>query len=239
MSESIPRWAEIVAHAVKVDREELHTSLPGRVRSYNATAKTATIELQVKRISRKRDGSRVAKSFPLLPNVPVGQPAGGGYFVHMPVAAGDFVWVMFSERSFDSYRGKARVTEPADQRLHDLSFGYALPVYDVSGPPSDAVANALVLGRVGGKHIVVDSTGVKLGASTAAQAIPLGTIQRTELEKILAFITAIDGTLNVPINEPGSGAPSAFQAALIAATSALTLPTNLANTVSTKHKIDE
>ena len=174
MSSDVPSWAEIMREAIRANREELYTSLPGRVKSYHATKKAASIELQVKRVIRKRDGSTSEKAFPILPNVPVGQPAGGGYFVHMPVTDGDFVMVHFAMRSLDVFRSKGSLAVPADKRLHDLAFGWAQPCYDISAPPEDA-ETGLVIGKVGGPVVHIDATTVNLGDAAASAPVALST----------------------------------------------------------------
>ena len=94
-----------------------------------------------------------------------------------------------------------------------------------------------------GADVTLGSMGaVKVGGPEAAEAIPLGTTQMTELTKILNYLIALNTAIGSgPLPEAGMGAPSAFQTALIAATSALggALPASLATTVSQKHKIDE
>lgn len=88
--------------------------------------------------------------------------------------------------------------------------------------------------------IVLTTPGARIGAAGAAEAMTLGTTLSSKLQEILDYLTAAQSVIGgAPVTEPGSGAPSALQAAIAAAVAATALPSDLNGITSTKHKIDE
>ena len=63
---------------------------------------------------------------PILPDVPVVFPGGGGFALTFPVAAGDECLVVFASRCIDAWWQSGGVGEPMEPRMHDLSDGFAL-----------------------------------------------------------------------------------------------------------------
>jgi len=72
------------------------------------------------------DGSRVSVVLPLLVDVPVVFPSGGGFTLTFPIAAGDDCLVVFGSRCIDAWWQAGGVQEPLEARMHDLSDGFAL-----------------------------------------------------------------------------------------------------------------
>lgn len=63
---------------------------------------------------------------PLLLDVPVVFPGGGGFALTFPVLPGDECLVVFADRCIDSWWQSGGVQEQAAHRLHSLSDGFAL-----------------------------------------------------------------------------------------------------------------
>jgi phage baseplate assembly protein gpV len=70
---------------------------------------------------------------PLLVDVPVIFPRGGGFTMTFPVRAGDECLVVFSDRCIDFWWQNGGVQETVDPRMHDLSDAFA-----IVGPQSQA-----------------------------------------------------------------------------------------------------
>lgn len=70
---------------------------------------------------------------PLLTDVPVIFPRGGGCTITFPVKAGDECLVVFSDRFIDFWWQNGGIQEPVDPRQHDLSDAFAFV-----GPQSQA-----------------------------------------------------------------------------------------------------
>ncbi len=111
----------------------LRVAMPGIIQSFDAGAVTATIQPAVKSSVRQSDGSLSSVALPLLVDVPVVFPRGGGVTLTFPVAAGDECLVVFADRCIDYWWQSGGVQEPVDQRQHHLADAFAL-----IGPQSQA-----------------------------------------------------------------------------------------------------
>lgn len=99
--------------------------MPGIIQSFNAGAITATVQLAIKGVVRAPDGSAQFVNLPLLVDVPVHFPRGGGCTLTFPVAKGDECLVVFAARCIDSWWQSGGVQAPMEPRVHDLSDGFA------------------------------------------------------------------------------------------------------------------
>ena len=111
----------------------LRVAMPGIIQSFDAGAVTATIQPAVKASVRQSDGSLSSVALPLLVDVPVVFPRGGGVTLTFPVSAGDECLVVFADRCIDYWWQNGGVQEPVDQRQHHLADAFAL-----IGPQSQA-----------------------------------------------------------------------------------------------------
>jgi hypothetical protein len=82
---------------------------------------------------RQQDGSTQTVSLPVLTDVPVVFPRGGGCTLTFPVAAGDECLIVFASRSIDAWSQSGGVQKPVDARRHDLSDAFV-----ILGPQSQA-----------------------------------------------------------------------------------------------------
>lgn len=106
-------------------RSGLWTSMPGIIQSFNAGAVTATVQLAIKGIVHAPDGTAQFVNMPLLVDVPVHFPRGGGCTLTFPVTKGDECLVVFAARCIDGWWQSGGVQAPMDPRIHDLSDGFA------------------------------------------------------------------------------------------------------------------
>ena len=94
----------------------------GKVTKFDATKKTVEVQVQFRRVLP--DGS--TPSYPLLLDCPVFTLQGGGAAIQLPIAAGDYCIVLFSDRNIDAWFRSGNEAAPFDARCHDLSDGIAL-----------------------------------------------------------------------------------------------------------------
>ncbi|MEP8723501.1 Gp138 family membrane-puncturing spike protein, partial [Enterobacter kobei] len=87
----------------------------------------------IRSVETDNDGNRVTKNYPLLVDVPVIFPRGGGCTLTFPVKAGDECLVIFADRCIDFWWQNGGVQEPVDDRVHDLSDAFC-----IVGPQSQA-----------------------------------------------------------------------------------------------------
>ncbi|RAW99012.1 MULTISPECIES: phage baseplate assembly protein V [unclassified Photorhabdus] len=104
----------------------LYVSLPCIIQSFNADAVTITAQPAIRWKIRQKDGELESVSLPLLVDVPVIFPRGGGVTLTFPIKAGDECLVVFADRCIDYWWQSGGVQEPVDPRQHNLSDGFAI-----------------------------------------------------------------------------------------------------------------
>lgn len=105
---------------------EIWTALPGIVTAYDPDAITVSVQPAIDGSITGEDGVAQRVSLPLLVDVPVCFPMGGGMVLTFPVTAGDECMVVFSSRCIDGWWQSGGVQAPAEHRMHDLSDGMAI-----------------------------------------------------------------------------------------------------------------
>lgn len=111
----------------------LRVSLPGIVQSFDPATCTCTVQPAIAGQGVDEKGQIKSAPLPLLMDVPVIFPRGGGCTITFPVKAGDECLVVFSDRCIDFWWQNGGVQEPVDPRQHDLSDAFAFV-----GPQSQA-----------------------------------------------------------------------------------------------------
>ena len=87
------------------------TGAPGIIESYNPNTKRAVVQPALNRmVGSLEDAAPIRK--PLISDVPVIHPSGGGYIVHIPLRKGDPVWLQFSERGIERFKETFEVSDP-------------------------------------------------------------------------------------------------------------------------------
>lgn len=121
---SIANLADNIKQGVNNRIKELHTSMPGIVQSFDAAKQTASVQPAIRRVFITRDGTDeilAASDLPILINVPVQFPRGGGFSLTFPVKKGDECLLVFAERSLDTWHKFGGVRDPGARRFHSLS----------------------------------------------------------------------------------------------------------------------
>lgn len=164
----------------------LHTSMPGRVESYDASNQTADVLPQIKRQMPDGEGGFTIEDLPVLPGIPVGHPRGGGFFASFPLQKGDFVWVMFAERPIGNWRQKGQASNPGDNRMHSLAGAVCIPaaIYPSNKTLQDADDTNMVIGKDGtsAAQIIITPSMVKLGGGD--QFVALANLVKERLDTI-------------------------------------------------------
>ncbi|EDV0591739.1 translation initiation factor IF-2 [Salmonella enterica subsp. enterica] len=111
----------------------LRVSMPGIVQSFDPDTVTAVVQPAIKGYEPDSNGVSQSTTLPLLVDVPVVFPRGGGCTLTFPVKAGDECLVIFADRCIDFWWQNGGVQEPVDDRVHDLSDAFC-----IVGPQSQA-----------------------------------------------------------------------------------------------------
>ena len=163
-----PGIAEALRRVLHSHDLDFHTALPCKVVRYDAEQQEVDAQPMIKQvvISHEED-SELEESFPLLRSIPVAFPRGGNYFLSFPLKPGDFVFVIFSERSVDRFRELGREVHPVDLEMHGLSGAVAIPgFYPDTANLAEADAEKLVLGKDGGSQLRIAEDGsVQIGVT--------------------------------------------------------------------------
>ena len=121
---------EAVLGALIGHQAGLWTALPGVVVKVNLAAHTVEVKPSILMSYVDSTGAAQSIDVPVLPDVPLVFPSGGGYSLTFPVAVGDEVLVVFASRCIDAWweSGHGANGQPqAEPRMHDLSDGFAIP----------------------------------------------------------------------------------------------------------------
>lgn len=198
-----PTIAEVIRAAIDSRLADVHTCLPGRVVSYDATKQQADVEIVVRSAVEASDGSTMHESYPVIPAVPVAWMRGGGYSLQFPLAKGDHVWLMFSEAAMGFWRTSGQVSVPGDLARHSLSYPIALPCIAPDSQILPSAAHALLSAPGGGKLVV------SAGGETDAVALA-GLVG----DVLTALKGAIDSAATTEGQNAGVGGMTALKAAL-------------------------
>ncbi|MBJ3816656.1 translation initiation factor IF-2 [Shimwellia pseudoproteus] len=125
--------AEVLTSEKRANYEQLRVAMPGIIQSFDPDTVTAVVQPAIRAVSRDNDGNTSTHDYPLLVDVPVVFPRGGGCTLTFPVKAGDECLVIFADRCIDFWWQNGGVQEPVDGRMHDLSDAFCIP-----GPQSQA-----------------------------------------------------------------------------------------------------
>lgn len=125
--------AQVLASERGTLNEQLRVAMPGIIQSFDPDAVTAVVQPAIRYIERDNDGNKSTKDYPLLVDVPVVFPRGGGCTLTFPVKAGDECLVIFADRCIDFWWQSGGIQEPVDGRMHDLSDAFC-----IVGPQSQA-----------------------------------------------------------------------------------------------------
>lgn len=123
--------------------EGMYTALPGTIVSYDHKSCRAVVKPAVPK--RLADGSSLAP--PEIHDVPVSWPVtmSGSCFMTAPMAAGDSVLLVFSQRSIEHWKSGSGIA-PQDPRWYDLSDCFAVPTSDHRQINTDGQCLALKYG---------------------------------------------------------------------------------------------
>jgi hypothetical protein len=120
-NEAIKRNNDALSAAIRV-------SLPAIVVSFNAVKQTISAQpaIKEKRVDRAT-GSIEWVALPVLQDIPVQFPQGGGVALTFPLAPGDEVLLVFADSCIDSWHQFGNLQQWNDRRRHDLSDAFAIP----------------------------------------------------------------------------------------------------------------
>ncbi|MTD37816.1 translation initiation factor IF-2 [Erwinia sp. CPCC 100877] len=124
---------EMLSSLASAIGNELHVALPAVIQSFDPQSVTCVIKPLVKSRAMASNGSVTSLDYPLLVDVPVVFPRGGGCTLTFPLRQGDECLAVFADRAIDFWWQSGNTQETASARQHSLSDAFVIP-----GPQSQA-----------------------------------------------------------------------------------------------------
>lgn len=116
---------EAIKANIAVELEDVYTALQGTITDVsNLKNNRISVQPSVKRLN----SSGQEFDYPILPDVPIQWPSGGGAVMTFPLKVGDDVLLIFSMASITEFQlSNTGTVKPSDTRNHALSDAIAIP----------------------------------------------------------------------------------------------------------------
>lgn len=202
-----PSDAELLKAAVQWAMKRVRVHLPATVEEVHLDdaghVRTVDVRVDVGEYVRGLEGE-VAEYEPILPNVAVEWPGGGGARLTFPLARGDLGLLLFCDRSLDEWQanptGQVVARDKRTHHLNDAVFapGLRRPAAPWTGARTDAVTLGYEAGAGGqeGMQLHITPTVMALGAKDPAYAVALAEKVKTELESLRSTVATLVTTFN-------------------------------------------
>ncbi len=114
---------ELIARAVRKAAQDIRVAMPAKIISYDASTRLARV--QVLFADRTEDGLTIDQ--PIVTDVPVFMPIGGGSAITMPIKPGDTGTVSFADQDIGGWATDNDTSPPDTDRRHALSDAMFTP----------------------------------------------------------------------------------------------------------------
>ncbi len=125
---NIATLAANIKQGVESRLKDLHTAMPGIIESFDTEKQTVSVQPAIRRIFKTTESETeflTPTDIPILINVPIHYPRGGGFSMTFPIKKGDECLLVFCERSIDNWHKNSGIVTPTDKRFHSLSDAIA------------------------------------------------------------------------------------------------------------------
>lgn len=144
-----------IENIVQNNLVNIHTALLGKISNYDYKTHKADIKPVIK---RKLNSGEIV-DIPVIPSVPVLIDRNNDYIHHRPIKKGDYVLIVFCERSIDSWVQDGNENAPLDTRKYHLNDAIAIPGVAHFKKNSLAKNNEDVLIKFKNSEIVLSNSG--------------------------------------------------------------------------------
>ena len=171
-SERLDDMEEALRVAIDGNQANIWTAMPGIVASVNLSKQTLSVQIAVQGVATAPDGTTTPTTMPLLQDVPICWPRGGGYALTFPIAAGDEVLVVFASRCIDEWwQSGGSNNAQAEIRINDLSDGFAILAPTSQPKKLVGVSSSTVQLRnsIGSTFIEIDGTNINITSPGTVQ----------------------------------------------------------------------
>lgn len=161
----------------------IHCCLPCIVQSFDSSRMTVDAQPTVRERIIQESGQITYMQYPLLINVPVVFPQGGGNYITFPVSPGDECLVIFSDNAIDNWWVSGGIQNPVEQRRHDLSDGFAIVgVRSISKSMPSVGSGVKIKGpgspevNVNGENATIESGNASVTVTSNGVTVSMGNI---------------------------------------------------------------
>lgn len=116
---------EMLRSLVQGERKDIWTAVPVEVTEDSEDMHVVKLKIGLKAERTKPDGSIEYVDYPILEDVPISFPSGGGSTLTFPIKKGMTGYMMIAARGIDHWHEKGDVQKAASRRMHNLSDGLA------------------------------------------------------------------------------------------------------------------
>jgi len=198
------RAPEVQRRVLEADRQEIHTSIPARVVSYDRDTQTVEAELLIQEVipAAEDEDEDTVRSFPNLPSVPVAGFRMGNLVIHADLQVGEEIWICFAEADLSRWRETGQVSDPGVSTRHGMAGCWALPGAFSRPNALSGLTNKPTIKVQGGPEIVWNGAALEAGgAEDLVEATKLGihlAAIRADLATVFLAATAGTPTYNAP-----------------------------------------
>ena len=208
LSSEYSQWAALLRQTAR----DLRVAAPGIIQSFDPIKQTAVVQIALREKVVTPGKPPVDTTISLLKDVPVVMPHGGGWWITMPLRAGDECLLVFADMCIDYWWLRGGVQNQFEVRRHDISDAFCIP-----GPwsqpevlPSYNPNNMQLRSYAGDVVIDLSTVGVTVTApevsvvasGMAAVAAPMVTVTSPEVDVVTASasVKAVGGTAQPLVN---------------------------------------
>lgn len=196
LAEVLDTWRDGIMRDTRV-------SFPAQVTRYDSVTQLCDVKPLIQDHFEDEDDSFTSISLPIITNVPVCWPRGGGFAMTMPLAVGDTVGVLVQDRSIDQWLEQGGEQSPTDERRHALKDAIAIPgLHDKTKPVPSVPTTGMMFGKDAGPRVKVTASDIQLGGTDETVACA-GKVA-TELNRIWTAFQAHVHTVSVANVQSGS-----------------------------------
>lgn len=184
--------------------------MPATVQSYSSATQRAKLKPAVCPV--RDDGSFL--DIPVLPDVPVVFPGGGGWELTFNITTGDTLLLVVASSSVDEWKLDGNpASKPKSKRNHDVSDAFAMPdIRPISRPRLHSTVGVMLSNLAGTTQLeltdatalvkapaaVVEADSVALGSASATDFVASGTLFDAQIAALNTWFTVVGGVVGTP-----------------------------------------
>ncbi len=187
--------ADIFRDGVYAILNSVHTCLPGIVKSYNFSTNKAVIQPALNKAYFSGE-----MPMPVLESVPIMFPKN----IVFPIETGDYVLLLFAERSIDLWLNEGGIVTPDDPRKFNLSDAIAIPgLQTFADDYSENNGNEFKISYAGSEIKILANGDIQIKTSNK---VAIGTSANELLKIVSDLLQFLSTSVTTAVGQPIQGA---------------------------------